>query len=256
MTHKLLQLLVVSPFLAVCAIALLVPLQADAADSSEATSMLVSAIAAGNLSQASAAIEGGANVNADTGDGRTPLIVAAMFTKPEMVRLLLDHGADPRKRAHDPSTGNAVTAAFFAMNGTELTGRSDEPDARRHAAALEVLKLTAGRKEGLNLLVKRGPTELTALMIAAQAGALDAVEVLLAAGADPNATNGGKYTALDYAVDRPPVWSQVPAVNRSAIVRALLKAGARKDRKGADGLTPVARAARSGNAEISKLLAG
>jgi len=256
MTHKLLQLLVISPFVAASAIILLMPLRAEAAEVSEATSALLTAIMANSSVQARAAIAGGANVNADTGEGRSPLIVAAMSTRPDLVQLLLDHGADTRTRAEDPSVGNAVTAAFFAMNGTELTGRSDEPDARKHAAALQVLKLVAARKQDLNLLVKRGQTELSALMIAAQAGALDAVEVLLAAGADANTANGGKYTALDYAVDRAPVWSQAPVADRVGIVRALLKAGARKDRKGADGLTPAARAARSGNAEIAKLLAG
>jgi ankyrin repeat protein len=44
--------------------------------------------------------------------------------------------------------------------------------------------------------------------------------------------------------------------NRAAIVKALLEAGARTDRKGADGLTPARRAELVGNAEIKKLLAG
>jgi ankyrin repeat protein len=67
--------------------------------------------------------------------------------------------------------------------------------------------------------------------------------------------NGGKYTALDYAVDRHPRWTENPASNRPIIVRALLEKGARKDRKGKDGVSPIERAKRAGNAEINALLA-
>ena len=119
-----------------------------------------------------------------------------------------------------------------------------------------MLKLvTHAKGANLNLLVRRVTTEMTPLMIAAQAGAADAVQVLLDAGADPNTMNGGKYTALDYAVDRGPGWSAAPASNRVAVVRALLAKGARKDRKPADGVMPVERAKRSGNAEVVALFA-
>ena len=160
----------------------------------------------------------------------TPLIVAVMSSRPDAVKQLLDNGADPAVRADDPAIGNAVTAAFFAMNGVELTGRSDEPDARKHAAALEVLRLVAARKIGLDVLVRRAQTDMTALMIAAQAGALDAVQVLLAAGADPNVKNGGKFTALDYAMERGPVWAQGNAGNRPAVIEALKAASAKVSR--------------------------
>jgi ankyrin repeat protein len=159
-----------------------------------------------------------------------PLIVAVMSTRPDAVKQLLDSGADPGARADDPAIGNAVTAAFFAMNGVELTGRSDEPNPRKHAAALEVIQLVAARKTGLDLTVRRAQTDMTALMIAAQAGALDAVRILLAAGANPNATNSGKYTALDFALERGPAWAQGNAANRPAVVAALKAAGGRTSR--------------------------
>jgi ankyrin repeat protein len=222
---------------------------------SELNDQLVTAVVTDKAAQISAALDAGADVNADTGQGRTPLIVAVMMTRPEAVRTLLERGADPKRTADDGAIGNAVTAAFFAMNGVELRGEADHPDARNHAAALEVLKLVAARKVGLNEQARRAGTSLTALMMAAQAGAADAVEILLAAGADPNAMNGGKYTALDYAVDRPLMHTPVPVANRVAVLRMLLAAGARKDRKAADGLTPIDRAARAGNAEIRTLLA-
>ena len=230
-----------------------------AAETSEATTQLVIAIMSNNPTQARTAIAAGADVNADTGEGRTPLIVAAMSTKPEIAKILIENGADPRKQAESPSTGNAVTAAFFAMNGTQLTGRVDEPDPKLRAAAIDVLRVVAKRmgeldKHGLDLPVRRATTNLTALMMAAEAGAADAVHALLDAGADPNAVNAGRYTALHYAVDRPPVWSQASAADREDIVRTLIAAGAKTDQKPADGVTPRQRAERSGNARYVALM--
>ena len=239
-----------------CLTAMLMPARLVATDLTGPTSKLVDAIGRGDVAAARTAIEARADINADVGEGRTPLITAVMFARPGIVRLLLERGADPRKQADDPRVGNAVTAAFTAMNGVELTWRADEPDAQRREAAVEVLRLVAARKADLNLLMRRATSHYTPLMLAAEAGALDAVEILLAAGADPNVANGGKYTALDFAVDDPPIWSQAPRGDRVAVVRALLKAGARTDRKGADGLTPAQRAARAGSPEIRKLLAG
>jgi uncharacterized protein len=223
--------------------------------SAEATLDLVSAIMANDVPKARAAIAGGADVNAGAQEGRTPLIIAAMATRPDMVKLLLEHGANPALESGDAACGNAVTAAFFAMNGNTLTGRDDEPDPRKRAAAVEVVRLIAAKKVGLNLLVRRATTSKTALMMAAEAGIADVVQILLDAGADPNAMNGGKYTALDYAVDRAPVWTTAPRSARATIVRALLAAGAKKDRKGADGVLPVERARRAGYPELASLLA-
>jgi uncharacterized protein len=225
------------------------------AATTDATSDLLTAIGSNKPAAARAALEAGADINADVGEGRTPLITAVMFSRPEIVKMLLERGADPNQRSGDAITGNIVTTAFFAMNGTQLIGMG-ETDAARHATALEVLNLVAHAKGvDLNLLVRRATTQMSPLMIAADAGAADAVQILLDAGANPNTMNGGNYTALDYAVDRKPGWSAAPASSRVAVVRALLAKGARKDRKPKDGVTPVERAKRAGNTEISALLA-
>ena len=92
-------------------------------------------------------------------------------------------------------------------------------------------------------------------MIASEAGVPDAVKILLDGGASPNFANGGKYTALDYAVDRPPGWVVASAADRTEIVRLLLAAGASVKRKGADGLSPLERARRAGNPAAVALLA-
>ena len=53
--------------------------------------------------------------------------------------------------------------------------------------------------------------------------------------------------ALDYAVDRVPSFMQIPETNRKEVVQMLLAAGARKDKKGADGLTPLDGARKAGS---------
>lgn len=220
-----------------------------------ADSQLATAILSSDLAMARAAIDAGADINADLGEGRTPLITAVMSRKPLAVKLLLDRGADPNSRAHDPAIGNAITAAFFAMNGMALTGRTDEPDPAKRAEAISVLRLVAARRPDCNVLVSRGATQVTALMMAAEAGLPDVVKILLDAGASPNVANDGKYTALHYAVGRPPVWSQATSAERVRIVKLLLAAGAQRDRKGADGLDAIERARRSGNQALVETLA-
>ncbi len=71
------------------------------------------------------------------GEGRSAAhLLAVMFSRPEMVKMLLERGADPNHRAEDIIIGNAVTAAFFAMNGTQLIGMGGRPTRRapRHGA--------------------------------------------------------------------------------------------------------------------------
>lgn len=199
------------------------------------------------------AIRAGADPRA-VGENGSPLAIAAMSGRARAVRALLDHGADPS--APGPNGGNALSAAFFAMNGVAILGRDEAPEPARRAAALEVVRAIAARGVGLDVLMRLGPTSMTPLMQASEAGALDVVQILLQAGANPNAVNGGRYSALDYAVDRAPSWAALPQEGRAEIVRALLAKGARKDRAGADGVTPLARARRAGDPAVIAALEG
>jgi ankyrin repeat protein len=203
-----------------------------------------------------AALAAGADINANLGEGRTPLITAVMTTKPDAVKFLLDHGADVNKVADDAAVGNGLSAAFFAMSGVAITRRGeDDFVSERRAGAIESLRLVAAKKPNFDVLVSRGPTRLSPLMIAADAGVADAVRILLDAGASPNFVNGGKYAALDYAVDRAPRWSPAPASERLECVKLLLAAGAQTKKSGADKLSPLQRAQRAGNTAAVALLA-
>jgi hypothetical protein len=214
-------------------LSILLSSSAGVAQAQGSTDQLGIAIASNDPAMAQQALDAGVDVNADLGQGRTPLITAIMMTKPAMVDFLLAHGADPNREANDGAIGGALTAVFFASPGMALTRRGDEGFIReRRGPALEILKSLAVRKPDFNVLVSRGPTRMSPLMIAAEAGVADVVKVLLDAGASANFANGGKYTALDYAVDRVPVWSAVPASERAEVARLLMAAGAQAQKKG------------------------
>jgi len=199
------------------------------------------------------AISAGANPSATTENGSL-LAIAAMSGRARAVRALLAHGADPA--APGPNGGNALNAAFFAMNGVVLLARDEAPDPGRRAEAVEIVRMIAARGKGLDNPVRIATTNMTPLMQAAQASALDVVQILLDAGANPNAVNAGGYAALDYAVDRAPIWTTLPASQRAGIVRALLAKGARREHTGADRITPLARARATGDLEIVAALEG
>ena len=182
------------------------------------------------------------------------LAMAVRLSKPELVKKFLEQGADPNERVDDPPNGNVASIAFTTMNGMALYGRLEGPDPVRRGAAVEVVRLLAQHKANFDLPFRTGPRDATPLMLAAEAGALDVVQILLDAGANPNVLNGGKYTAIDFAVDRAPLWSTFPAADRVEIVRLLLAKGAKTDRAGADRVPPAERARRAGNTEIATLL--
>jgi len=183
------------------------------------------------------------------------LIMGVRLSRPELVRSAIADGADPNARVNDPVGGNAISVAFVGVNGMGLLGRRDRPDPERHARALQVLNVLLEKRPDVDIAFRIGPRDATPLMLAAEAGALDVVKVLLDAGANPNATNGGRYTALDFAADRAPIWSMFPAEDRVEIVRLLLAKGARTDRAGADGVRPAERAKRAGLSEIAAVIA-
>ncbi len=183
--------------------------------------------AAGEPSKVKVLLEAGADPNARTLLERTPLtIAAATYGNGESIRLLLQHGADPKlvDRNGDGPLGNAATSAD-----------------------LEAMKLLLAAGAKVTERGARGAAQkgLPPLVRAAAVGCEECVALLLKAGADPNAISDspqetkaglqemGEMSALFMAAQ----------FNHPKIARMLLEAGAKVDQTDWRGMTPLMMAA-------------
>jgi len=141
--------------------------------SSSGDTALMLAARTGTTDAIKVLVETGANVNAkESWGGTTPLMFAAAERHPAAVKLLIDRGADVSARS------NFVAAA----NGRGFEGRT--PSAPKTGQAVE--EFASGW--------------LTPLMFAAREGDVESARLLVAAGADVNATAADGKDALGLAV--------------------------------------------------------
>lgn len=111
----------------------------------------------------------------------TALMRAAFSGDIELVKLLLDHGADPNIASSDRETTLMAACGTGFINGYHRL----RPPAER----LEVVKLLAGLGEDVNAADSYG---ITPLMVAANLGDIEIVKYLIAQGADLAAHDLGK----------------------------------------------------------------
>ena len=212
----------------------------------------------GNAKEVAALLEQGARVVAVQLGGRTPLYIAAQQGRLEVMRLLIDAGADVNARTDD---GHSVLAAA-AWSNTEAVqllldrGATASGDALQAAAAL-------GRIETAKLLVEAGAPLQAGLRGAAQAGRLELAKWLLEQGAtgfgdasDPSsplnlaALQGGPAMVellLDEDADpnvldenqQTPLHRAVAGDGDLRVVQLLVAAGAKLNIPNKDGVTPV-----------------
>jgi ankyrin repeat protein len=136
--------------------------------------------------------------------GKTALIVAVERNDVEMVRLLLDSGADPDLLAGGYTPlGRAAflgydhVAALLLKYGADPDFKSKDGNTPLTAAAsmnrLEVIRVLIPAHPDYTLFNREGRT---ALSVAAMRGYIDAVRLMLDAGVDPNVPNNTGSTAL------------------------------------------------------------
>lgn len=112
------------------------------------------------------------NVEIRTRDDESPLMMAALKGHLDLARKLIDRGADVNKTGWTP--------LHYAATGG-------------HLAIMELLL------EHHAYIDAESPNGTTPLMMAAQYGSIDAVKLLLAAGADPRLKNRLGLSAIDFA---------------------------------------------------------
>jgi ankyrin repeat protein len=193
----------------------------------------------------------GADVDAKTVDGRTPLHAAAMLPMGgRVVRLLLEVGADVDARNLTGNTPLFGAAAAGVENTLLLLDHGANPNIPSQTGATplmaartsDVAWLLVAKGADVNARSKRGETALAA---AAGRGDEESVELLLIHSADVNAADYRGYTPLMHAAqyDR----------DSLDIVRMLLARGANANVT-AEGQTPVSIAARRGETALTRLL--
>jgi ankyrin repeat protein len=200
----------------------------------------------GSLEVVGALLRAGANVNAALESGETPLMAAARGGKTGAAKLLLDGGAKLEARATRGQTALMWAAAqkhpamvkLLLAYKADLHARSDSwsqmmatpphghPDYNRqiphgHYTAL-LFAVRGGDVESVNLLLAAGanPNDadawgVTATVLASHTGHTELVKLLLGKGANPNLAEAG-FTALHIAIMR----------RDEEMARALLEHGA------------------------------
>jgi ankyrin repeat protein len=159
------------------------------------------AVYRGDLQAVDRLIAGGANVRAANREGATPLAMACQYGNLPMVERLLKAGADPNERGV-----NGETLLMFAAR----------------SGSVELIKRLIA--VGVDINAREELRGTTALMWAAEQRHPDAVQALLASGADPALASGPAGLPQNY---------MAPRVN----VRAVEEARARRQRAVTAGRT-------------------
>jgi uncharacterized protein len=156
----------------------------------------------------------GFDVNTPNNAGYTGLMVASERGRPDIIKLLLDHKADPNAAGRD-----GVTALMLAAE-------NNQP---------EIVKLLLGRGADPNRQDKNG---WTAVLKAAYQGNAKCIEIL------------ASHSKLE--LDRALLVATL--MERKDAVKILLDSGAEVDFRASDGRTPLILAAGKGNKDIVQLL--
>ena len=164
-----------------------------------------------------ALLEKKVNPNVGNERGETPLHWAVLYGKAELVRELLDAGADVNNSDYD-----TFTALFMASE----------------MGSLAIVKMLITANANVNEKARHHLG--SPLYIAAKKGHTEVADALIEAGAVVNIKESKTEIPLHAAIES----------GSLAIVKALIKAGAGLDVRGNLGFTPLCKAVQAGQVEI------
>jgi ankyrin repeat protein len=151
----------------------------------------------------------GADVEAANDDGVTPLIWAAWRDRPEVVRRLLEAGADPNRRCRKGRTAlhrtnKPETIRLLIRAGADVNARDREGATvlRLYAWQLPPDMVAELLDHGADPNAADAVDRLTPLMEAARGGDPEVVRVLMERGGNPTLRDRTGRTALDIARSR------------------------------------------------------
>jgi len=213
----------------------------------------IEAAQSGNTAAILDLLKKGLDVNArDDQDGRTILMHAAWFGHIDVMRILIDKGADVNAKNKNGATalilaadkGNAEIVSFLIDKGADFNSKDGNGTALMLAA-------NKGNAEFVRFLIDKGADVnakdslgYTALMKAAGRGHANIMRILLDKGADVNTRTNDGYAALTHAAGS----------GHTDIVRALIDKGADVNSKSSTGDTALIRASKYGHPDVVNIL--
>lgn len=150
----------------------------------------------GTGGMARALLDAGAPVEGDPADIETPLITAASYGDPDVVRVLIDAGADLDATA-SPTDG--AVRGGSALRHATVFGMTDVAEVLMAAGATDLVQAAAAGDITSTLTVDTPePDRVAALRIAAEHGRLNVIDQLLAS-TPVDGIDGDGSTALHWA---------------------------------------------------------
>ena len=243
----------------------------------EGETILMTAARSGNVETIKALVAHGADVNAaEKWQGQTALVYAAIENHADAVKLLVELGANVNARSKKLDFPDFVFKTAGMIYAVQPVGSWTPLMFASRDGAIDAVRALANNGADLNLVDPDGTTALTLAIIN---GHFDTAVALLDKGANPNVADKSGMTSLYAAVDMntiQTVWGRpMPLLedttDPAGMVRSLLAHGAdpnaqlkrpiigRHTRNTGDaslsqGTTALARAAKSGDAKLMKLL--
>lgn len=231
-----------------------------------------------SLDAAKELVANGVDVNASTPQGETPLSIAARVGDAELAEWLIARGADVsvesgtglsalhaatyggHRDVADVLLSHGVEPDLYVAAGMGMTETLAEllvtlrpPDPDDVAWLTDPLHVAArnGQDEAMQMLLAAGAdvnaksdNGLTALLEAASHGHVETARTLLAAGAEVDATEDARCTSLHFAAER----------GDETMARLLLDAGADPNARNFSGGTPLHAAMFFGSVRVAEML--